>query len=79
MQRRRVLLTAAAVLATATLLKASAGAQNTPTENAAPTADNAVMITIFLKHDQSRPVSELMRSSKSRVTTRHSRHPASRW
>jgi len=59
MQRRRVLLTAAAVLATATLLKASAGAQNTPTENAAPTADNAVMITIFLKHDQSRPLGEL--------------------
>ena len=30
-----------------------------PAENAAPTADNAVMITIFLKHDQSRPLSEL--------------------
>jgi hypothetical protein len=30
-----------------------------PTENAAPTADNAVMLTIFLKHDQSRPLSEL--------------------
>jgi hypothetical protein len=28
-------------------------------ENAAPTAENAVMITIFLKHDQSRPLSEL--------------------
>jgi hypothetical protein len=28
-------------------------------ENAAPTADNAVMLTIFLKHDQSRPLSEL--------------------
>src|SRR5947208_1104791 len=27
-----------------------------PTENAAtPTADNAVLLTIFLKHDQSRP------------------------
>ena len=26
-----------------------------PAENAAPTADNAVMLTIFLKHDQSRP------------------------
>ena len=31
----------------------------TPVENAAPTADNAVMLTIFLKHDQSRPLSEL--------------------
>jgi hypothetical protein len=30
-----------------------------PAENAAPTADNAVMITIFLKHDQTRPLSEL--------------------
>jgi hypothetical protein len=30
-----------------------------PAENAAPTADNAVMLTIFLKHDQSRPVGEL--------------------
>ena len=28
-------------------------------ENAAPTAENAVMLTIFLKHDQSRPLSEL--------------------
>ena len=40
-----------------------AGAQTTPApalaENAAPTADNAVMLTIFLKHDQSRPLSEL--------------------
>jgi hypothetical protein len=30
-----------------------------PANNAAPTADNAVMLTIFLKHDQSRPLSEL--------------------
>ena len=59
MQKRRVLLTAAAVLATTTLLTASAGAQNAPTENAAPTADNAVMITILLRHDQSRPLGEL--------------------
>jgi hypothetical protein len=28
-------------------------------ENAAPTADNGVMLTVFLKHDQSRPLSEL--------------------
>ena len=31
----------------------------TPAENAAPTADNAIMLTVFLKHDQSRPLSEL--------------------
>ena len=30
-----------------------------PAENAAPTADNAVMLTVMLKHDQSRPLSEL--------------------
>ena len=30
-----------------------------PAENAAPTADNAVMLTVFMKHDQSRPLSEL--------------------
>jgi hypothetical protein len=30
-----------------------------PTENATPTPDNAILLTIFLKHDQSRPLSEL--------------------
>ena len=30
-----------------------------PAENAAPTADNAVTLTVFLKHDQSRPLGEL--------------------
>ena len=30
-----------------------------PAEPAALTADNAVMLTVFLKHDQSRPLSEL--------------------
>jgi hypothetical protein len=30
-----------------------------PASTAAPTADNAVMLTIFMKHDQSRPLSEL--------------------
>src|SRR5258708_8430492 len=30
-----------------------------PSENAAPSADNTVMLTVFLKHDQSRPLSEL--------------------
>ena len=40
---------------------AGAGAQTAPmpAENAAPTADNAVMLTIFFKHDQSRPLGEL--------------------
>jgi hypothetical protein len=30
-----------------------------PAETAAPTPDNALMLTIFFKHDQSRPLSEL--------------------
>jgi hypothetical protein len=30
-----------------------------PAENPAPTPENAVLLTIFLKHDQSRPLSEL--------------------
>jgi hypothetical protein len=52
---------AAAVLAGALAFHSSAHAQTTPApaDTAAPTADNAVMLTIFLKHDQSRPLSEL--------------------
>ena len=30
-----------------------------PSENATPTPDNAILLTIFLKHDQSRPLGEL--------------------
>jgi hypothetical protein len=30
-----------------------------PAENAPTTADNAIMLTVFFKHDQSRPLSEL--------------------
>jgi hypothetical protein len=56
-----------AALACALMLSSAAAAQTTPApattsapaENAAPTADNAVMLTVFLKHDQSRPLSEL--------------------
>jgi hypothetical protein len=35
------------------------GASSAPAENAAPTVDNAVMLTVFFKHDQSRPLGEL--------------------
>jgi hypothetical protein len=54
-------LMAAAALAGVLAFSAGAEAQTaaTPAETAAPTADNAVMLTIFLKHDQSRPLSEL--------------------
>lgn len=57
-------LIAAAAIAAALSLSAAAQAQPAPVppstgETAAPTADNAVMLTIFFKHDQSRPLSEL--------------------
>ncbi|WP_244549721.1 hypothetical protein [Bradyrhizobium erythrophlei] len=48
-----------AALAAALLSDAGAQAQTTPTGNAAPTSDSAIMVTIFFKHDQSRPLSEL--------------------
>ena len=52
---------AIAALAAALALGSNARAQTAPAtaEQAAPTPDNAVMLTIFLKHDQSRPLSEL--------------------
>ena len=50
---------AMAALAGALAFGSSALAQTAPAENTVPTADNAVMLTIFLKHDQSRPLSEL--------------------
>jgi hypothetical protein len=53
---------ALAALAGALLFSGSAAAQIAPpppSDAAAPTPDNAVMITVFLKHDQSRPLGEL--------------------
>src|SRR5882724_11762505 len=54
-------LIAAAALAGVVSFNSGALAQTpaAPAANAAPTEDNAVMLTIFLKHDQSRPLSEL--------------------
>src|SRR5258707_1674171 len=54
-------LIAAAVLVGVVIFNSDVLAQTptAPTESAARTADNAVMLTIFLKHDQSRPLSEL--------------------
>ncbi|MHC2255298.1 hypothetical protein [Bradyrhizobium embrapense] len=51
--------TAIAALAATLLFGTGARAQTAPTGNAAPTSDNAIMVTIFFKHDQSRPLSEL--------------------
>ena len=53
----------AVALASCLCLATSAAAQPAPaptsTDTAAPTADNGVMLTVFFKHDQSRPLSEL--------------------
>lgn len=49
-------------LLAAVLLPGSAMAQTStasPAKNIAVTPDNAVMLTVFLKHDQSRPLGEL--------------------
>ena len=59
MRRRSGLLLAMAVLAGCLTLNSSARTQTPPAENAAPPPDNAVMMTVFLKHDQSRPLSEI--------------------
>src|SRR5207244_13014975 len=61
MSRGNGYLAAMAVLAGALAFSSGLAAQTAPApaENAAPTADNAVMITVFLKHDQSRPLNEL--------------------
>ena len=46
----------ALTLATATTLAQTAAPQG---DTAPPTPENAVMLTVFLKHDQSRPLAEL--------------------
>src|SRR3954467_6641182 len=56
---RSALLTFAALAGLLTFGPAAMAQTAGPAENAAPTADNAVMLTIFLRHDQSRPLSEL--------------------
>jgi hypothetical protein len=56
-------LMAMAAMAAVSSFNMGAGAQTAPApapaEAAAPTVDNAVMLTVFFKHDQSRPLSEL--------------------
>ena len=63
MRRRSGLLLAMAVVASCLTLNSSALTQTTPqaaaTNDAALTPENAVMLTVFLKHDESRPLSEL--------------------
>lgn len=61
MRRMISCLAAAAILAGGVIFSADASAQTStpPAENTAPTPDNAILLTIFMKHDQSRPLTEL--------------------
>jgi hypothetical protein len=59
MKQAMVSLMTGVALAGALLFATGAVAQTAPNAAATPTADNAVMITIFFKHDQSRPLGEL--------------------
>jgi hypothetical protein len=59
MRRSKALLTAALVLASAVMFNAGSEAQSVPQSTATATPDNAVLLTVFFKHDQSRPLSEL--------------------
>ena len=72
-------LMAIAVVTAMLAFNPDAGAQTAAAvENAAPTADNAVMLTIFFRHDQSRPLSELNAQLEKQGFTKPSRRPASR-
>ena len=59
MRRSRALLTAALVLTSAVMFNGGSEAQSVPPSTATPTPDNAILLTVFFKHDQSRPLSEL--------------------
>src|ERR1700759_2143600 len=59
MRAGKVALTALAVLVSASMFNSSTAQTPAPQPAATPTADNAIMLTIFLKHDQSRPLGEL--------------------
>jgi hypothetical protein len=59
MRRATGLLTVLAVLAFAATFNSDSTAQTAPTDAAMLTPDNAVMLTVFFKHDQSRPLGEL--------------------
>jgi hypothetical protein len=57
--RRRITSWTAALALTGVLLCSAATAQTAPADKAIITADNAILLTVFLKHDQSRPLGEL--------------------
>ncbi|MBK5530288.1 hypothetical protein JFT91_21540 [Pseudomonas sp. TH08] len=55
----KALLMSTLLISSAWCAGVSAQAATPPAKNAVATADNAMMLTVFLKHDQSRPLSEL--------------------
>src|SRR5690349_14834335 len=59
MRKAMASLMTAAALAGTLLVATGVAAQTAPNASATPTPDNAIMVTIFLKHDQSRPLGEL--------------------
>ena len=61
MRRGKVLLGTLSVLAVALMFNSTIKAQTpaAPATPPAPAADNTIMLTIFLKHDQSRPLAEI--------------------
>jgi hypothetical protein len=60
MRHVKMLLTVLMVAASASMFNSSTVAQTaSPAPAATPTPDNAVMLTIFFKHDESRPLAEL--------------------
>ena len=64
MGRGKLLLTALVVAASASIFNSNTIAQTAspppaPAPAATPTPDNAVMLTIFFKHDETRPLGEL--------------------
>jgi hypothetical protein len=62
MGRGKLLLTALMVAASASMVGSVAQTPNpasTPAPAATPTPDNAIMLTIFFKHDETRPLGDL--------------------
>lgn len=62
LNRRAASLLVACLFVSALAASGAAGAQNVaapPAGSAVATPDNAILLTIFLKHDQSRPLAEL--------------------
>ena len=62
MGRGKLLLTAMVVAASASMFNSNTIAQTAspaPAQAATPTPDDAIMLTIFFKHDETRPLAEL--------------------